>query len=84
MEFDEADRQYLVKGGKTILGKLFSYQEKTGMPIGSILKLPYILFVIGMLDAPSIDYESKKDKKDKITIPKTAEEELAVVMGILK
>lgn len=52
-------------GGKTILGKIFQYQEKTGMSYDEVLKLPYITFVLGMADAPQIDYDSKKEKKTK-------------------
>jgi len=63
LESPESERQYNIIGGKTILGKIFTYQEKTGMPYKEILKLPYIAFVIGMLDAPQIDYKSKKVKK---------------------
>ena len=65
LEIDEDERKYSVKGGKTFLGKLFAYQEKTGMSPKQIMKIPYILFVIGMLDAPSIDYDDKKKKKSK-------------------
>lgn len=40
------------------------------MSYNDILKLPYIIFVLGMLDAPQIDYDSdnkdkKKEKKKK-------------------
>lgn len=65
MEAPNDKRSYDTKGGKTILGKIFAYQEKTGMPYNEIMNLPYIIFVIGMLDAPQVDYESKKDKKNK-------------------
>lgn len=54
------------------------------MSIKEILKIPYIMFVIGMLDAPSIDYDSKKDKKDKIKKAESAGEELAAVAASLK
>ncbi len=63
MEIDETENEYSIKGGRTILGRIFSYQEKTGMSPKQILELPYIQFVISMLDAPSIDYNKKKDKK---------------------
>lgn len=33
------------------------------MSYNDILKLPYITFVLGMADAPQVDYESKKEKK---------------------
>lgn len=82
MEINVDENKYTVKGGNTFLGKMFSYQERTGMSPKDILKLPYIQFVIGMLDAPQIDYESKKEKnKDKKNM--TPEEELAVIAGAL-
>ena len=62
----ESKGKYSITGGKTIIGKIFSYQEKTGMSYFDILKLPYITFTLGMLDAPQIDYDSdKKDTKQK-------------------
>jgi len=64
-----------------IFGKIFQYQEKTGMSIKDIMKIPYIMFVLGMADAPQVDYESKKDKKT--TTPKTAEDEIAAISGAL-
>lgn len=44
------------------------------MPYNEILKLPWIIFVLGMLDAPQIDYDKEKKNEGKV-IPKTAEEE---------
>ena len=81
MDVDKTEGQYTVKGGRTFIGKMFSYQERTGMSPGQILKLPYILFVLGMYDAPSIDYETKKEKKLK---PTTAEEQVNSIISILK
>jgi hypothetical protein len=81
LEGSKSKRQYSVIGGKTILGKIFAYQEKTGMSVKDILKTPYIMFVIGMLDAPQVDYDSKT--KDKTTTPKTAEDEAASLVGAL-
>ncbi len=48
-----------------------------------INKIPYIQFVIGMLDAPSIDYDSKKKEKKKGKTPKTAKEEVNTVINAL-
>ena len=81
MEVDKSAGQYAVKGGQTILGRIFAYQEKTGMSVNEILKIPYIMFVIGMLDAPSIDYEKKKN--EKIITPKNAASEIAAITGAL-
>lgn len=33
------------------------------MSINEIMKIPYIMFVLGMADAPSIDYETKKEEE---------------------
>lgn len=52
------------------------------MSVNEILKMPYIFFVIGMLDAPSIDYDKKK-KDEKIISPKTAQEEMNAIAGLL-
>ncbi len=50
------------------------------MKYEDILKLPYITFVLGMLDAPQIDY----DKKEKeIHEPKTAGDEANSLIGAL-
>lgn len=71
--------QHDIKGGKTILGKLFAYQEKTGMTPKEIGKLPYIQFVLGMIDAPQVDYDTKKkeDFGTKISdLPKDIQEQL--------
>jgi len=65
LEKPKNERQHSIIGGKTILGKIFSYQEKTGMSVNDILQLPYIFFVISMADAPQIDYEKKKEKKEQ-------------------
>ena len=58
MEVNKSKGSHAVKGGQTILGNIFAYQERTGMSIDNIMQLPYIMFVISMLDAPQIDYES--------------------------
>jgi hypothetical protein len=52
------------------------------MSIKEILRMPYILFVVGMLDAPSIDYDKKK--KMKTAPPKTAEEEANLLNAALR
>lgn len=83
MEVDKTARKYSVKGGKTILGRIFEYQKETGLSPKEIMKLPYIFFVISMVDAPQIDYESK-DKKAEIAKPKTADEEIAALTSIFK
>jgi len=44
---------------------MFSYQKETGLSPKEILRLPYVFFVLGMLDAPSIDWDSKKKKVSK-------------------
>lgn len=69
-----------IVGGKTILGKIFQYQEKTGMSYNDILKLPYIVFVLCMADAPQVDYDSKKDKKK---VPETQQDEVNSVLAAL-
>lgn len=83
MEIDESEGQYPIKGGKTFLGKLFAYQERTGMSVKQIMKMPYILFVIGMLDAPSIDYDEKKKKKKTKGNKNTVQKELDIVANAL-
>jgi hypothetical protein len=84
LEIDKSKGQYAVKGGRTIIGRIFAYQEKTGMSIKEILKLPYVMFVIGMLDAPAIDYESKEEKeKDTLISPKDANSEINALIGAL-
>lgn len=75
MAIDKTKRKYTIKGGNTFLGSLFSYQERTGMSITEIMKLPYIVYIIGMIDAPSIDYDSKQN--EDVNKPKSAEEEIA-------
>lgn len=82
MEVDKTKRKYTIKGGHTILGRIFEYQKETGLSPESIMKLPYIFFVISMADAPQIDYETK-DKKTVIE-PKTQEEEIAALTAIFK
>lgn len=79
MEIDKTDRQYTVKGGKTFLGRMFAYQKETGAAIKDIMKMPYIQFVIGMLDAPSIQYA----KKEEIKEAKTAKEEIDIIKKAL-
>lgn len=64
LEINEDEGQYSIKGGKTILGRIFSYQERTGASLEEIYRMPYIQFVIGMLDAPSVEYDKKEKKKD--------------------
>jgi hypothetical protein len=80
LEVNQSSGQYAVKGGQTIIGRIFAYQEKTGMSVKDIMNLPYIMFVIGMLDAPAVDYESKKDKTNN---PEDAQEQINALMGAL-
>ena len=40
------------------------------------------MFVIGMLDAPQVDYNSKKE--DDVIQPKTKEEEIAAMNAIFR
>lgn len=84
LEVTETTNEYTITGGKTIIGKIFSYQEKTGMSPAEIMKLPYIMFVLGMYDAPQIDYSSKEDKNKKPKTPKTIADEIALVTGALQ
>lgn len=82
MEIVTKKRKYTVKGGKTILGSLFSYQERTGMALSGILRLPYIYFVLGMIDAPYIEYDELE--KEEVHTPKTVEEEISSLTNFLK
>jgi hypothetical protein len=60
---------------------MFSYQSQTGMPIKDILKMPWIQFIIGMLDAPTTDLKSGKNKQ---SLPvNTAEEQINSINQIL-
>lgn len=52
------------------------------MSYDDILKLPYIVFVLGMADAPQIDYESKKDKKKEKEL-NTAQDEIGAITAAL-
>jgi len=63
LEAPESEGSHAIIGGKTILGKIFAYQEKTGASYEEVLALPYVQFVIGMADAPHVDYNSEKPKK---------------------
>ena len=56
------------------MGRLFAYQEKTGMGIEEIMRTPWLLIVLGMMDAPSIDYKEKKE--NKIMKAESAEEQM--------
>lgn len=60
MDIDKSERQYTVKGGRTILGRLFEYQKETGASLKDIMKMPYIHFALSMMDAPYIDTDKKK------------------------
>jgi hypothetical protein len=80
LEIPESKGQHAIKGGKTIIGKLFAYQERTGASLKDTLNTPYIMFVLGMLDAPSIDYGDKKSKENK---PSTAADEISAITGAL-
>lgn len=77
----KSKRQYTFVGGKTIIGRIFAYQEKTGMSYKEIMKMSYIVFVLGMLDAPQIDYDSKKDKETKL---ESAESQVNAILNVFK
>lgn len=79
LERPKEKRKYKIVGGKIIFGKIFEYQTKTSMPYNDIMKLPYIAFILGMLDAPQVDYDSEKEDIKK---PQTKEEEIAVMNAI--
>jgi hypothetical protein len=80
---DAADEKgtHNIKGGKTIFGRIISYQEKTGMSIEGIMRMPYITFVLGMLDAPSIDFDEKTTKE---VIPDTANSQVNSLVSFLQ
>ena len=77
----KSKRQYDFVGGKTIIGRVFAYQEKTGMSYKEIMKMPYIVFVLGMLDAPQIDYDTKKTKEKKLD---SAESQVNAILNVFK
>lgn len=55
------------------------------MSIEEILKVPYVMFVWGMLTAPQVDYEKgKQNKEGKVHKPKTQKEEIAALNGFLQ
>ena len=72
-----------IKGGKTLIGRIYNYQEKTKMSITEILNLPYIYYVLSMLDAPYLNYDKKEKKKEKET-PNTAEAEAGAFTNFFK
>lgn len=83
METSTKERQYSIKGGRTIIGYIFAYQEKTGSSYQEVLKMPWLSLVIGMMDAPSIDYDSgSKEEKEKTLKADTVEEEVANIQAI--
>lgn len=84
LEVDGSKGSYSFKGGKTILGKIFTYQKETGESLRNIMNLPYIYFVIGMLDCVTVDFDSKDSKKIKNKEAKTAEEEMAAFAAFMK
>lgn len=63
------------------MGYLFAYQEKTGMSLNEIMKTPWLMIVLGMLTAPSVDFKDKKEKNKKVINqnPKTADEEIGAL-----
>ena len=79
METPKDAGKYTVKGGRTFIGRMFQYQEKTGMTPKQIGQLPYIMFVLGMLDAPQIDMKEKNE--DSTSTPKDAEAEVNALLG---
>jgi len=66
------------------MGYLFAYQKETGMGLEEIMKTSWLMIVLGMLTAPSIDYKArKKESTDKNTLkPKTADEEASALNQI--
>lgn len=46
------------------------------------MDMPYIRFIIGMLDAPAIDYD-KKEETNQVKKTKTAAEEIAAFSQFL-
>jgi hypothetical protein len=47
------------------------------------MKMPYIRFIIGMLDAPAIDYQDSKEDRTQVKKTKTAAEEIAAFSQFL-
>lgn len=47
------------------------------------MRMPYIRFIIGMLDAPAIDYQDGKEEKTQVKKTKTAAEEIAAFSRFL-
>jgi len=43
------------------------------MSVQQVLDIPWLFMIIGMIDAPSVDFKSKKENKK---VPKTADEEM--------
>lgn len=64
------------------MGYLFAYQEKTGMGIKEIMETPWLMIVLGMLTAPSYDWDAKEGD-DTIITPKTQSEELNALQTLL-
>jgi hypothetical protein len=51
------------------------------MSIEGIMRMPYITFVLGMLDAPSIDFDEKTTKE---VIPDTANSQVNSLVSFLQ
>lgn len=83
MEDVDEGGQYVIKGGNTIMGYLFAYQEKTGMGLKEIMKTPWLMIVLGMLTAPSVDYEASKEKKKTKPPVETPDDEINVLQTFL-
>jgi len=74
------------------MGYIFAYQEKTGMGIEEIMRTPWLMIVLGMLTAPSIDYDKVKEERESSNgttktnnnekIPQTAKDEMAAISGL--
>ena len=62
------------------MGRLFSYQERTGASLHEIMNMPYIQFIIGMVDCPHIDYDTKKEIN---SVSLTAEQQAEQLINIL-
>lgn len=84
METAKSKGRHNIKGGVTILGKIFAYQQTTGQKWDDILRMPYIAFVLAMADAPAVDYEDQKNSSVKVKDHETAEDELNTMLSIFK
>lgn len=82
MDINKQKGKHTVKGGQTIIGKIFTYQKETGTSLKEVMSMPYIQFVLGMLDVVQIDYDSK-ETRDTYE-PDTGHAEINAVITALK